>query len=64
MGWSAFKIYEEIKHMEFPPSQHLLDEISDLEAKQGDCNLEGNLTPDAPGESSYTFKGKDVLKKN
>lgn len=43
--------------MEFPPPQHLLDEILDLEGDQD------NLAPDAPGESSTTFKGKDVPKK-
>ncbi|KAB2632399.1 hypothetical protein D8674_028646 [Pyrus ussuriensis x Pyrus communis] len=28
------KIYDDIKRMDFPPPQHLLDEISDLEVEQ------------------------------
>ncbi|TQD96176.1 hypothetical protein C1H46_018205 [Malus baccata] len=63
-GWSVFRIYEEIKHMDFPPPHDLLDEMSDLEAEQEECDLKGNLTPDAPGESSTPFKGNDVLKKD
>ncbi|KAB2615167.1 S2-RNase [Pyrus ussuriensis x Pyrus communis] len=63
-GWSAFRIYEKIKHMKFPPPQHLLDEISNLEMEQEDCDLEGNPAPDAPSESSSTFRRKDVPKED
>lgn len=35
----------------------------DLEGDQEEHDLEDNLAPDALGESSATFKGKDVLKK-
>ncbi|RXH70784.1 hypothetical protein DVH24_013530 [Malus domestica] len=48
----------------FPSSQHLLDEILDLEAEQEEGDFEGNPTTDALGESSATFKGKDVPKKD
>lgn len=47
-GWSAFRIYEEIKHIDFPSPQHLLDKMSDLEVEQGKCDLENDLAPDAP----------------
>lgn len=63
-GWSVFKIYKEIKHIDFPHPQHLLDEMSNLEAKQEECDLEGNPAPDASGESSTPFKGKDVPKED
>ncbi|TQE08616.1 hypothetical protein C1H46_005792 [Malus baccata] len=33
-GWDVYKIYDDIKHMDFPCPQHLRDEILDLEAKQ------------------------------
>ncbi|KAB2597356.1 S2-RNase [Pyrus ussuriensis x Pyrus communis] len=56
--------FHEIKHMEFLPPQYLLDEISDLEAEQEECNIEDNPAPDTPGESSTTFKRKDVPKED
>ncbi|TQD91338.1 hypothetical protein C1H46_023089 [Malus baccata] len=59
-GWRVFRVYENIKHINFPPPQHLLDEMSDLEAEKEECDLEGNPAPDAPGESFTLFKGKDV----
>lgn len=44
--------------------RHLLDEISDLEMKQEERDLEDNLTSNAPGESSATFIGKDAPKES
>lgn len=32
-GWDAYKIYDEIKYMDIPLPQHLLNKILDLEAK-------------------------------
>lgn len=54
--------------MDFPPPQHLLDEMLDLEVgqevEQEERNLENSLAYDAPGESSTTFKEKDVPKED
>lgn len=33
-GWDVNKIYDDIKRIDFPHPQHLLDKISDLKAKQ------------------------------
>lgn len=49
--------------MDFPPPQHLMGKMSDLEAKQKKCDSENDLAPDAHGESSSTFKRKNVPKK-
>lgn len=49
--------------MDFPPPQHLLGEMSDLEAEQKKCDSENDLAPNAPGESFSTFKRKNVPKK-
>ncbi|TQD90996.1 hypothetical protein C1H46_023434 [Malus baccata] len=39
------------------------DEISDLEVEQEEHDLEGNPTPDAPGESCATSMGKRCPKR-
>ncbi|KAM2229882.1 hypothetical protein ACFX1S_014355 [Malus domestica] len=59
-GCDAYKIYDEKKHMDVPPSQHLLNEISDLEAKQEESNPKDDLASDTHVESSVLSKGKEI----
>lgn len=50
--------------MDFPPLQHLLDKMSDLDAEREELDLKKNdPEPDAPNGSSATFKGKKCPKK-
>lgn len=48
--------------MDFPPLQHVLDDMSDLKEEQDEWDPKNDPASDAPAESSSTLKGKNVPK--
>ncbi|TQD88806.1 hypothetical protein C1H46_025624 [Malus baccata] len=59
-GCDAYKIYDEKKHMDVASSQHLLNEISDLEAKQEESNPKDDPASNTHVESSVLSKRKEI----
>lgn len=59
-GCDAYKIYDEIKHIDVPLSQHPLNEILDLEAKQEESDPKDDPVSDTPIESYILSKGKKL----